>query len=152
MDKVHSTHLCWQDECLRQTQHRTSCHPQQISQFRLGLCWNSSTKLSKPCGWVMTQGQKGEQGPGSGSASIIFHIGAEAYKITPYPWNPLLQWTILPGRQNPLEFCHHICSVMCSPYKEIHVTAKYDGKILTTCHAFWLPGKIVQFQQCGSVL
>ena len=39
-------------------------------------------------------------------------------------------------------------TVTCYPYKEVHVTAKCDGKILTTCHLFCTPGKIVWPRQC----
>jgi len=42
-----------------------------------------------------TRGQKGKQGPGCGGAGINFRIGAEAYEIAPYPWNPLLRRTTL---------------------------------------------------------
>ena len=38
--------------------------------------------------------------------------------------------------------------VTCYPYKEVHVTAKCDGKILTTCHPFCTPSKIVRPWQC----
>ena len=38
-------------------------------------------------------------------------------------------------------------TVTCYPYKGVHVTAKCDGKILTTCHLFCTPGKIVRPRQ-----
>ena len=38
--------------------------------------------------------------------------------------------------------------VTCSPYKEIHVTAKGDSMIQTTCQPFWHPRKIVGPRQC----
>ena len=37
--------------------------------------------------------------------------------------------------------------VTCYPYKEVHVTAQCDGKILITCHLFCTPGKIVRPRQ-----
>ena len=37
--------------------------------------------------------------------------------------------------------------VTCYPYKEVHVTAKCDGKI-PTCHPLCTPGKIVRPRQC----
>ena len=37
--------------------------------------------------------------------------------------------------------------VTCYPYKEVHVTAKCDGKILTTCLLFCTPSKIVRPRQ-----
>ena len=39
-------------------------------------------------------------------------------------------------------------TVTCYPYKEVHVTAKCDGKILTTCHLFCTLSKIVWPRQC----
>jgi len=41
-------------------------------------------------------------------------------------------------------------TVTCYPYKEIHVTAKGDSKIQTTCQPFWHPHKIVGPWQCIS--
>src|SRR6266446_745659 len=32
---------------------------------------------------------------GSGEASILFRMGAEAYEIAPYPWNPPLRQPLL---------------------------------------------------------
>ena len=47
------------------------------------------------------------------------------------------------GKMLPSHF-----TVTCYPYKEVHVTAKCDGKILTTCHLFCTPGKVVRPRQC----
>ena len=74
----------------------------------LDLCWNSSTK------WRMTCGRQR-----SGGTRACSSFCAEVYKIAPFPWNPLLQWTI---------------STDCSWYVTHYLTCSQDTLFMASCY------------------